>query len=363
MRRTTLVALLTALNLTAFAQRQLPDSGFEDWSGEVFKHEDQPKWWHYSNVVQFGFKFNFAHQVAGRNGGKAVEVANTAMKVMGINGGTSPGYIALGQPWTFIPSLNKIPYATAGTYGGIAWSSRPDSVELWIKRTGPKWQEENFNIVFYMWAGTAYGTSYHSEAGCSDIPEEFAGVSGGGLVDEESDIRMRQNPNVCGHRVDAEEIGEAWLCERAEYKEWTKICIPVYYLNDLQPEKCNLILSAGNYPAGKSKKGINAGNSLTVDDVRLIYAATIDRIAIDGKVFESFDPKSEEVQVCPWLKPNSKIEAWRGTGQHRSVTGSIVEYPGRHITEQEMNITRTEITTITVRSEEGKTKTYRLRAN
>ena len=53
-----IICLLMASS--AFAQYQLPDPGFEDWSGETFDNAIQPRYWNYCNVVQFGFNFNFS---------------------------------------------------------------------------------------------------------------------------------------------------------------------------------------------------------------------------------------------------------------------------------------------------------------
>lgn len=347
---TTLFATL-AVSTTLWAQ-QLPDPGFEDWSGEVFKKAEQPRYWNYSNVIQFGFKFNFAHPVAGRSG-KAVLVKNQAMKVMGIDGGTSPGYISLGQPWTYIPGLNKIPYATAGTYGGISWKARPDSIEMWIKRDGPRWQDENYNIVFYMWRGQGYGRAYNSAAGCTEIPQEFRNVVGGGLIDEESDIRMGMDGNTCGHITTGEEIGEAYLSERAQYTDWHKVVIPIYYLSDRLPEKCNLILSAGNYPAGKATTGIYADNSLTVDDVRLIYASTIDRLVIDGVEWTGFDAGSSSLQHCPAKSSQPSIRAYRGVGELTNHAGEKQRFEGRELTAKEMEIIYGQPTKIIVKAADG----------
>ena len=77
--------LVGLLPMVAMAQYQLPDPGFEDWSGATFDNVAQPKYWHYSNVTQMGFKFNFAHPgTAGRNGGSCIYVEDQAMKVMGM---------------------------------------------------------------------------------------------------------------------------------------------------------------------------------------------------------------------------------------------------------------------------------------
>lgn len=117
--RSLLVILMSVMTSMAFAQgKQLPDPGFEDWSGAEFSGNIQPKYWNYSNVSQMGVDKNFAHQTTGRSG-KALKIQDQFVGVLGI-GATSPGYVALGHPWAYVSGLTSIEDATAGTYGGIA---------------------------------------------------------------------------------------------------------------------------------------------------------------------------------------------------------------------------------------------------
>ena len=140
--------------LSTYAQYQFTDSGFEDWSGATFDGNIQPKYWNFSNVEQLGVKKNFAHQAQGRTG-NCLLIQDQFVGVGSI-GATSPGYVALGQPWAYVSSLTSINDATAGTYGGITWTHRPDSVAVWVKRVydgsvdqaaGDHTADENFNIV------------------------------------------------------------------------------------------------------------------------------------------------------------------------------------------------------------------------
>ena len=54
-----------ASNLTA---QQLPNPSFEDWSGEKFDGEIQPKDWYGSNISQAGINFNLTNQEKGHTG-------------------------------------------------------------------------------------------------------------------------------------------------------------------------------------------------------------------------------------------------------------------------------------------------------
>ena len=183
------VFLTFCLDLLFAQGQQLPNSNCNDWSGEKFDGKIQPKSWNYSNVTQVSMNFNFAKQETGRSGQSGdysmmVQDMELGVQALGLTE-TSPGYIALGQPWAYLEGIN-VNSATAGTYGGIAWNSRPDTLSLWIKRTGPNWKDENYNILYYAWKGTAKGDSYKNKAGkCTSIER----------TDEESDIRIALDEN------------------------------------------------------------------------------------------------------------------------------------------------------------------------
>ena len=140
----------------AMIAQQLPNAGFEDWSGDKFDNKVQPKSWNASNVEQVGFKFNFAHQESGHTGSYSMMVQDQDVGAAGITE-TSPGYFSLGKPWVYVESLTKISEATAGTAGSINWKYRPDSMSVWIKRTGNNVDKEDFYLLYYAWSGTAVG--------------------------------------------------------------------------------------------------------------------------------------------------------------------------------------------------------------
>ena len=367
-----IVTLLAALlSITPFihaqSQYQLPNSDFEDWSGATFDGQIQPKDWNYCNVTQFGFNFNFSDRQQGRSG-YCAKVEDRDMVVIGINGGTSPGYIALGHPWAYVPSLGETDKATAGCYGGISWTHRPDTVTLWIKRTGSHTTQENYNIVFYAWNGTAKGMSYGDKNGnCTQIPESFAGVSGGGLIDEESDIRLALDANSCQTAQVANEVCEAYFFEKREYNNWTQLRIPVYYLNDQVPQKCNLILSAGNYPAGRSNDNLYAGNALWVDDVHLIYSSKIQKLYVGNREWKGFNPDApvQTYSLGNGATTIPDIYAVRGAGTETNNNGLSANFPGRRLSASECVITKGQVdgapTTIVVTSEDGSsTTTYQI---
>lgn len=359
-----LLLILLTVCVWPVAAQQFTDSGFEDWTGETFDGNIQPRYWNFSNVEQLGVKRNFAHQAAGRSG-YCLEIRDQFVGVGSI-GATSPGYVALGHPWAYVSSLTSVADATAGTYGGLSWSYRPDSIVVWVKRTGSNTHLENFHILYYAWTGTSQGGSYMSKSnGCTDI----SGSKPQYCVDEESDIRQALDANECGTRVMANQVAEGWYYEMKAYSDWTQLRIPIYYFGDAVPEKCNVILSAGNYPNFRANDGLYDGNTLFVDDISLIYSSKIQKLYIGGREWKGFDPNNTTTPQVYTLGTGAtqipEIKAVRGAGQLSNPHGGRASFSGRQLSAQECVITPGAVdgapTTITVTAEDGSsTTTYQV---
>lgn len=349
------VLVMSTLSLSS---QQLPDPGFENWTGDKFNGEIQLKDWHASNVEQVGFKFNFAHQEKGHSGSYCLMVKDQEVGAAGITE-PAPGYAALGTPWQYLPGITQINSATAGTSGGISFTYRPDSMVVWVKRTGDKWSSEDFHLLFYSWKGTAKGTNYKAKNGSCTSHSE---------TDEESDVRLAMNGNECGTVTKATQIAEGWLRDRKEYTNWTRLTVPIYYLSDEAPQKCNVILSAGNYPNFRANSGLNPGNSLYADDIELIYSSKIQQLYIGGKIWNGFDPNSTEVQTYSVGHTTvvPEVYAVRGAGSLTNTKGVTVNFPGRRLSGDEISITYGKVdgdpTVITVKSNDKKsTTTYKIK--
>ena len=332
--------------------QQLPDPGFEDWTGEKFDGNIQPKYWHGSNVEQVGFKFNFITRESGRSGYAAC-VQDKEVGAMGITE-TGPGYFGLGTPWQYLPGITSINQATAGMSGGISFKYRPDTITAWIKRTGDNWNKEDFHVLFYSWKGTAQGTSYKGKNNnCTSHSE----------TNEESDIRIALDGNECQTTAKGTQIAEGWLRDRKQYGDWTQVRIPIYYLSDEVPEMCNVIFSAGNYPNFRANSGLYAGNAIYVDDVSLIYSSKIDHLYIGGKEWKGFDPNSSEEQIYSVGRTTTVPEVYgmRGNGSLTNTKGTTVSFPGRKLSGSEISISYGQVdgapTVITVKAEDGSSTT------
>ena len=353
----TLIVLTVLGTISTFAQ-QVPNPGFEDWSGEKFDGNIQPASWFASNVSQVGFNFNFANRESGHTGSYSMMVKDTEVGAMGITE-TSPGYFSLGKPWTYLEGLST-GTATAGTAGGINFTYRPDSMSVWIKRTGNNTDKEDFYLLYYAWSGTAKSSKYKNKnGGCTSVSQ----------TNEESDVRLALNANDCGTDQKANQIAEGMWRERKTYGEWTNIRVPIYYFSNDVPSMMNIIFSASNYPNFRANDGLYEGNSLYVDDVELIYSSKIQKLYLDGKEWKGFDPNSSEEQTYSLGRSATAIptiKAVRGVGSITNAKGNTVNFAGRELTGSEISITNGVIdgaaTVITVKSEDGKsTTTYKVK--
>ena len=352
-----LLLFVVSFSISLNAQ-QVPNPGFEDWSGEKFDGNIQPKDWYASNITQVGFNFNLAHREGGHSGSYSMMVQDTEVGAMGITE-VSPGYFSLGRPWSWLNGINT-GTATAGTSGGINFKFRPDTMSVWIKRTGNNVDKEDFYLLYYAWSGTAKSSQYKAKNGsCSSVSQ----------TNEESDIRLALDANECGTDQKANQIAEGMWRERKEYGNWTNIRVPIYYFNNDVPTMMNILFSASNYPNYRANSGLYKGNSLYIDDVELIYSSKIQKLYIGGKEWKGFNPKSTEEQLYS-LGRNATtipdIRAMRGAGSLTNARGETANFSGRELTGSEISIKNGEIdgtpTTITVKSEDGKsTTTYKIK--
>ena len=358
LKQVLVISLILLSRVSAMAQ-QVPNPSFEDWSGEKYNNEIQPKDWYASHVTQVGLHFNLAHREAGHTGSYSLMVQDTEVGAMGITD-VSPGYFSLGKPWTYLPSITEVNKATAGTSGGITFTYRPDTLSVWIKRTGPATHAEDFYLLYYAWSGTAKSSKYKGkDSSCTSISQ----------TNEESDIRLALDGNECGTDQKANQIAEGMWREKKEYGNWTNIKVPIYYFNNAVPEMMNLIFSASNYPNYRANDGLYKGNSLYVDDVELIYSSKIDKLYIGGREWKGFDPNTPAEQTYSLGRSATaipEIKAVRGAGELYNAKGEKATFAGRELTGSEISITNGAIdgvpTVITVKSEDGKsTTTYKIK--
>ncbi len=273
-----LFVTLFSAGSTVSAQ-QLTNSGFDTFQDDDLNDIGyRPTGWYAANVnrtvVGVTASASMLSYESGRTG-NCVRMESEWVGAAGI-GSNSPMWISLGQPWNNVSGLSTSG-ATAGTDGGLAFSYRPDTLAVWIKRDYST--QEDANIVVYSWSGTSRGSSYMALGGsCQSTGDHY---------DEESDIRLAYDANACGTAVTATQISEGSWRSSAKYTDWTEVKVPIAYLTNDVPEKINVIISASNYPNFRSSS-VNAGSILYVDDLTLIYSSKVHDLLLDNRSMSGF---------------------------------------------------------------------------
>lgn len=335
MKRHILTLILALAALAAQAQYQLPNSGFESFESDGLHGTGvRPVSWQASNVLQFGFSMYVCSDNASGHTGHCVQIENTSLV-----GATSPGWVTLGSPWASVESLTKINEATAGTDGGVAWTHRPDSLSVWIRRTNG--QGENAHIVLYMWTGTSRGDRYRGQNGNCVSTTHY---------DEQSDIRQVYDGNPCGTAVQATQVAECLWRNNQQFDNWTEIKLPIQYLNNSVPEKMNIIFCSGNYP-NHGSTNIHDKAKLFVDDLTLIYSSRAHEVLLNNRAMAGFSP-------------DNLVYTYTLGATATTVPQITLKRSGRLLDPQEYTINYAPVgdtTTVTIRAEDGSsTTTYKI---
>ncbi len=261
--------------------QQLPNAGFEQWNSS-WNNKPQPDSWNLSNVEQIGLKFNIGERSTDAHSGQySVHCVDTEVGALGITA-VSPSWVTLGTPWAYLEGI-KVGSSTAGTYGGIQWTFRPDSLSVWIKRQSAG--NEDMNLVYYSWTGEAINNSYgNKDKGCTTVERH----------DEESDICLSDLNECKAPSGNAVQIAQGWLRARTQYSSWTEVKVPIKYFSDNRPEKMNIILSASNYPNKRANDGLYTSSHLWIDDVSMVYSSKIYEMIIDGYAYTKFNKDKTE---------------------------------------------------------------------
>ena len=342
----TLLFLTISCQISMLQAQQLPNSSFENWEHDElnnFEDGQRPVNWNTSNIkktvvgITAGANMVFPDGNA-HSGTYCAKAINTEVGAAGITE-TSPAWITLGKPWSYLDGINTNS-ATAGTDGGMEFVYRPDTIAVWIKRTSSG--KENAHIVFYSWKGTSRGDSYKNKGG---------GCTSTTHYDEESDIRQMVDVNDCGTSVMATQVAEAMWRSMETFAEWTEIKVPITYLSNDKPEKCNVIISAANYP-NKRANVVEKDATIWADDVRMIYSSKVHEVMLGGRKMAGFNQNVYEMEY--------------GLGKGVTEVPEItLKRSGRLLDASEYTIEYgaiEEFTTITVRAEDGSsTTTYKIK--
>lgn len=260
----------------------------------------QPEGWTISNVIGIGglgaTTVGFKALSAGDDS-TAVKLVNCPNPFMATQ--IVPGYITLGTTWSTAAGFPPA-HKDGGTFGGVEFGCTPDAVAMKYKRahavevadeTSPVNMEESATVVAYLWKGT------FSQA---DVPGDISLMGPAATV-----TMIDRDRNILG--METSEGGEVKTTEGAELiaklnysitgdaEEWTEFLQPIEYLSDATPEHFNLIVAANDYFG--AAESVGCGNTLVIDDVKLVYYSRLASFEINGAEIPGFDSQKYEYDL------------------------------------------------------------------
>lgn len=301
--------LFALAGMTAHAQ-ELTNGTFDgDWvdclPDGTNKVGTQPDGWMASNVYKFfimDVKVPLVFQDTDRTEATddtkhSVRMENLFAGMFGI-GATAPGYITTGTSWAYGDISNvgtENDTSDGGSYGGVAFTNKPDAISLWVKRTHAESAPENgsFNnaekasVIFYSWKGE---TSSQVRTGLSsDNPANIID-----MVNRDKDVLGMLTEGVT-KSDDFELVAKAEYYIEGDITEWQQILVPIDYNPEAgNPEMMNIILSSSDY---FNRDQLGTGNTFTVDDVQFIYGSKLESLTIGGEAVEDFDRDTYEYDI------------------------------------------------------------------
>lgn len=242
----------------------------------------QPSFWNISNVYAGWEKYNreVGTSITGFNNyGKAVKLSNSEAA-----GQKIPAYFTLGTPWSTATDLGK-KNADGGSFGGLQFGLKPDAMSFDYQRDNSN-GKENATAIAYIWKG--YWTQ-------KNVPGNVAITGSPKLC-----IMINRDRNVLGNETSAtlgdpaEPSKDAKLIAKLEQPisestngTWKSMTIPFTYNDDTAvPEYINVIFAANDYFGDRN--GIVAGNSLTIDNVKLVYYHALNSLTYNGTPVANF---------------------------------------------------------------------------
>ena len=264
-----------------------------DSKGNTESSGTQPKGWHISNV-QTALGAVVAGAKAEGSNGTTVAVKLTNQEKAGQ---MIPAYMSLGTPWATAETKGtKVRNADGGVFGGLDFTYRPDAISFDYQRDNSK-KKENATAIAYLWKGTWTQTN---------VPGNTAvGVFSYGTATKVT--MTNRDRNVLGNETSAT-LGDkpavpskdAKLIAKLEQPisestngTWKSMTIPFTYNDDTAvPEYINVIFAANDYFGDRN--GIVADNSLTIDNVKLVYYHALNSLTYNGNKVANFDEGTTE---------------------------------------------------------------------
>ena len=254
----------------------------------------------------------------------AIAMTNTPNKFMPSN--VVPGYITLGTSWATAVSGIAVKDADGGTFGGVAFTGKPDAVKFKYWHFTEEVEnaqytvinkDEPATVVAYLWKGT-----YKQE----EVPGNTAPSS-----DIVKTTMYGRDRNILGIETTmggATTKSDDAVCVAKAIQSITAVSTSVtpyemtvpldygkYAGTDVTPDSLNLIFAANDYFGDRTK--IGAGNGLIIDDVELVYYHAIKDVK-QGDLTLNFD--ADNVANYPEVDYDATKFTYTKVGEGATVT-------------------------------------------
>ena len=290
-----LLGLAVVASSSIASAQQLPNANFDGswvdcvpWTSKNNTKTKgiQPESWCISHVI--GLSGTGATEVGGQYSGGYNGTAY-ALKLIHTSNPYSaseivPGYVTLGTSWATAKAsiIGTVSNKDGGVFGGLAFTYKPDAISFYYQRShGTSKPSEPATVVVYSWKGS------WSQA---DVPGEtkIGTPSKVTMVDRDKNIlgMSTDQGGTVSKSADAELISYLNYSIQGDASSWTYFEQPIPYLTTSNPEKINVIISAGDYFGGSSVVGKD--NTLIFDNVSLIYYSRLSALSVNGVAVEGF---------------------------------------------------------------------------
>lgn len=275
MKKILLLSAMVGGMVTGAQAQQLPNNDFDQvWedchpyvAGKKVPRVQgqQPGGWTISNVN--GMEGSGATTVGTEDlshTGKAVQLTNTANPIM--KSQIVPAYLTLGTTWS--TSHVKISWGIkpekndGGTFGGLAFTNKPDAITFDYKTNSSQAQQPM--IVAYLWSGSWSQASVPTEIKVGAPATET-------MVDRDRNI-LGMATSQGGAVTSNNGVTIATIQQNiaAKTNDWETTTVEFTYNKpEATPEKLNVIFSAGNYFADATN--VIKGLTVSIDNVKLVY--------------------------------------------------------------------------------------------
>ena len=289
----TLIFCLVSLGASAQQVNGGFDETWEDcypWAGGKkgnTAYGKNPKGWTISNVPENSVDI-LGSETTDENGGRAVKITNKSNSILSSQ--KIPAYITLGTTWaTAETCLTSIRNADGGTFGGIQFGYKPDGIRFKYKRSSTN-ASQPASVIVYMWNGTweqasvpsntAVGALSWGSATKVTMTNRERNILGmttttGGSITSTSDAKL-----LFSFQGSITEDVSTWTTYE-QYFNWGDNAN-----EDVSNAKLNIIIAANDYFGDRT--AIIGDNSLTIDNVELIYNSSLSDLQFNETTVHGF---------------------------------------------------------------------------